>query len=203
MRARFWITLLAGLALVAGPALAHRETPYREGLRLHEGHPGAETSVGGRLYLSTAASSAISNTNTETAFSTSYTVPPSFLTAGRGLEICYQGIATSTNGTDTLLIKAKIGSTALITTAAVDVANDNIFTGCTRVAIRTDGASGTFVAMGSYADPGAAGAALKNAYKASTAIDTTASQAVTVSATWSAASASNSARLDYLQVNLY
>ena len=158
--------------------------------------------VATRASSNIAASTAVSNTVSETAFSTSYALPANGVVAGSVIRIRYQGIATATNSTDTLTIKCKLGSTALVTTAAVDVADNNIFDGEVYVVVRTVGASGTYVACGSYADPGAAGTARKNAFTASTAIDTTASNTIAVSATWSVASASNSCRLDVLTVEV-
>lgn len=155
-------------------------------------------------YANTAASTAVSNLTAETAFDTKFTIPKNSLQPGQTIKVKFQGIATSTNSTDTLAIKLYIGGiagTALLTLAARDVANNDIFTGEVLIVFRTIGASGTFVAYGSApASPNASGTA-KNQYStASTAIDTTAAQDIVVSATWSVASASNSCRLDILVV---
>lgn len=161
----------------------------------------------GVLYSNTAASTAISNTTTETAFSTKATLLANSLAPGSLIRIRYQGIATSTNATDTLAVKLYIGGlagTALISHAATDVANNDVFQGEFEVLIRTIGPSGTMVGTGTYKSvPAAAGTATyKDAIIASTAIDTTAAQDIVVSATWSAASASDSVRLDFLRVVL-
>ena len=170
---------------------------------------GTALAIGGLAYQNTAASTAISNTATETAFSTVYNTPANSLTAGTVVRIRFHGIATSTNSTDTLTIKLKIGGsttnttgTAVITTSAVDVANNDIFTGYAELVIRTDGASGTMVACGLYSDPGAQGSTCKAFSLASTAIDTTVAQPIKVTATWSAASASDSCRLDILSIQI-
>lgn len=160
-----------------------------------------------KLYSSVAASTAVSNTTTETLFDTSYTLPANVLKAGSLLRIRYQGIATATNSTDTLAAKLYIGGTAgtlLQTCGATDVANNNIFAGEFYLSVRTIGASGTFVGWGNYTATLAASgtATMVVGIKASTAIDTTASQVIGVSATWSAASASDSCRLDYLTVEM-
>lgn len=158
-------------------------------------------------YSNEAASTAISDTTTETAFSTSYTFPKNSLAVGQRIKIKWQGIATSTNSTDTLAIKVYIGGitgTLLFTHAATDVANNNVFMGEYELIVRTVGASGTVVGFGTGKSvPAAEGTATyKDDILASTTIDTTAVQQVAVSATWSVASSSNSVRLDFLTVEV-
>lgn len=159
----------------------------------------------GVFYTNTAASTAVSNTTTETLFDKYATIPARTLRAGNLIKIRYQGIATSTNSTDTLAIKLYIGGltgTALISHAATDVANNDVFQGEYELIIRTIGSSGTMVGCGTYKSvPAAEGTATyKDDILASTTIDTTASKVIGVSATWSVASASNSCRLDFLRV---
>jgi hypothetical protein len=151
---------------------------------------------------SAAASSAVTNTTTETNFDTTATIAANSLAAGSVLRIKWQGIATATNATDTLTIRVKVGSTAVLATAAVDVADDDIFGGYFDVVIRTVGTGGTMVGNGIYQDPDAAATALKMKNLASTAVDTTAAITVAISAEWSVASASNSCRLDLFSVDL-
>lgn len=156
-------------------------------------------------YSNTAASSAVSNTASETAFSLAYSVPANSLVPGEVIDIFWQGIATATNGTDTLAIKVYIGGTSgtlLFTHAATDVADNNVFSGWYKLIVRTVGASGTVVGFGhGKSVPAAEGTmTAKDDILASTAIDTTAAQSITVSATWSNASSSNSCRLDVLHV---
>lgn len=169
--------------------------------------------LGGVAYRNVAASTALSNTTSETMFSTMLTIPANTLKAGTVLKIRYQGIATATNSTDTLAIKLYIATvttagsitgTALISAAAVDVADNNTFSGEAVVVIRTAGASGTLVADAKYKTTAAEGTAtIKDDITASTTIDTTVAQYVGVSGTWSVASASNSCRLDIMVVEIY
>ncbi len=163
--------------------------------------------LGGVVYANTAASTAHSNTTTEALFDTQYSIPANTLVAGNVIKVRFQGIATSTNSTDTLLIKLYIGGlsgTAILTGTATDVANNNIFCGEATIVIRTTGASGTLVAIGSHSQvPAASGTAVPVfQITASTTIDTTAAQVVGVGADWSVASASNSCRLDILTVEI-
>lgn len=160
-------------------------------------------------YVAVAASAAHTNTTTEALFDKTYTIPANTLKAGSVIKIRYQGIATATNSTDTLLVKLYLGGlsgTALLTGTATDVADNNIFAGEAMVVVRTIGASGTFVAVGTHTDvPAASGTAVHNITEitASTAIDTTTTQVIGVGADWSVASASNSCRLDIMVVEVY
>lgn len=167
----------------------------------------------GNVYANMAASSAVSNTTTETPFSTYYKIPANKLRQGSVIKIRYQGIAPATNSTDTLAIKLYLATditagaivgTTLISHAATDVANDNVFFGEYELIIRTAGSSGTMVGCGTYKSiPAAEGTATyKDDILASTAIDTTVAQFVAVSATWSVQSSSNSCRLDFLRVEI-
>lgn len=163
--------------------------------------------VAKKLYAATAASTAISNTTTETEFSNYYTIPANALKVGSLLRIRYQGIATATNSTDTLTAKLYLGGkagTALQTCGATDVANNNIFAGEFYMSVRTIGASGTFVGWGNYTATLAASgtATMVVGVLGSSTVDTTAAQKIAVAATWSAASASDSCRLDYLTVEM-
>lgn len=143
--------------------------------------------LGGLVYKNTAASSAVTNTVTETNFDTKYTIPANSLTAGTVVRARFQGIATSTNATDTLTIRGKLGSTVVFATTAVDVANDNIFAGEMTLIFRTVGASGTVVGSAMYNNPGAEGAAILTKSLASTSADTTAAITLAISAEWSVA----------------
>lgn len=159
------------------------------------------------VYTNEAASTAISNSVTETLFSTQYSIPKNTLAAGQLIRIRYQGIATATNSTDTLAIKLYIGGlsgTVLLSHAATDVADNNVFSGEYELIVRTIGASGTVVGCGTAKSvPAAEGTATyKDDILASTTINTTAAQVIGVSATWSVASASNSVRLDFLRIEM-
>ena len=154
-----------------------------------------------------AAGTALTDSTTETALA-SVSIGANRLQVGSLIQIRYQGIATATNSTDTLAVKLYIGGlsgTALISHAATDVADNNVFTGEYELAIRTVGSSGTMVGVGTYKSvPAAEGTATyKDDFLASTTIDTTVAQSVAVSGTWSVASASNSCRLDFLRVVVF
>lgn len=156
-------------------------------------------------YVLSAAGTALTASSTETALA-SYTIPARTLAAGNVIRVRYQGIATATNGTDTLAIKLYVGGlsgTAVITQAAIDVANNDTFGGWADIVIRTVGAAGTFVASAWYKTTAAEGTAtMKDDITASTAIDTTASQAITLSGQFSSTNAGNSCRCDVFIVEI-
>lgn len=163
----------------------------------------ATRKVGGLAYRNVAASAAVTNTTTETAFDQSVTIPAASLKAGSVLKVRAQVIATATNATDTLTLKLYVGTVEIATTGAVDVANSDIGYIDADIVFRTIGASGTLVGTGCVAlgVPGTVTA--KPFLKASATVDTTAALAITVQATWSVANAGNSCRLDVITVEQF
>jgi hypothetical protein len=151
------------------------------------------------LLNNVAASTAVTNTTTETTFSNgTITIPANTLKVGDLIRVRGQAVASSTNSTDTLLIKGYVGSTNIFTTGAVDVANGDIATFDFTLVVRTIGASGTVFGLGtqSLGVPGTVTA--KPFTLGSTTVDTTAAVVITVKATWSVASASNIVALQAL-----
>jgi len=141
---------------------------------------------------STTASTAITATATETVFSNgTATLAANSMKAGDQYRIRASGIATATNAADTLTIKAYIGATLLADSGAIDVANNDTFDVNLTLSVVDIGAAGHFTCLGTIKLGGAAAVA-KNINVASTVIDTTASQAITVKATWSSTNAGNS-----------
>lgn len=154
------------------------------------------------LYSAEAASAAITNTTAETAFDKSVTIPANTLQVGDVLRVRAQGICPSTNATDTLNVRLKVGTVVLVATGAVDVANNDIFHIEADMVVRTIGAAGTVVASGLQALGTEGTVTAKPAKLASTTLDTTLAQAVAVSAQWSVANAGDQVRLDVLDVEL-
>jgi predicted RecA/RadA family phage recombinase len=189
-------------AFVGTVVKAAGDTATTARIKLNDQSSQAGAGSGALTYSQEAASAAVTNTTVQTAFDKSYTIPASTLRPGDVIRVRAQGIATATNSTDTLNAILRIGTVDVIATAALDVADNDIFVIDADIVIRTNGASGTFVAGGSsnIGVPGTATTKAKS--KASTAIDTTATQSVNVTATWSVASASNSCRLDILDVQI-
>jgi hypothetical protein len=163
--------------------------------------------LGGVVYAAVAASAAHTATTTEALFDKQYSIPANTLVAGSVIKVRFQGIATATTA-ETLTVKLYIGGlsgTAILTGTATDPANNDIFTGEALIQIRTAGGSGTMVAIASGNIVPAATRVAVPVFQitAETAIDTTAAQVVGVGADWSGNSASNSARLDIMVVEIY
>jgi hypothetical protein len=154
---------------------------------------------------SVAASTAVTTASATTPFDKTATIPKNSLTAGSTIHVRLQGINTGANASNrTLQFILKLNSTAILTSAAVDVEASDTFMADAFITIRTVGPAGTFVASGIYQDPDLPqSATVKSFLKASTAIDTTADQVVSVDAVWAGgAGADLSARLDILDVEV-
>ena len=164
--------------------------------------------LGGLVYSSVAASAAHTGTTTEALFDKQYSIPANTLLAGSIIKVRFQGIATGANSTDTITVKLYLGGlsgTAILTGSATDATANDIFTGEALIQIRTIGASGTFVSVGSMnIVPAASGTAVP-VYQivASTAVDTTGALVIGVGCDWQSSSGTNSARLDIMAVEIY
>jgi predicted RecA/RadA family phage recombinase len=154
------------------------------------------------LYSAEAASAVITNTVTETAFDKSVTIPANTLQVGDVLRVRAQGICPSTNSTDTLNVRLKVGTVTLVATGAVDVANNDLFHLEADLVVRAIGANGSIVASGLQALGTEGTVTTKPAKLAASALDTTAAQTVAITATWSVANAGNQVRLDLFDVEL-
>jgi len=160
-------------------------------------------STGSKLYTNAAASTAVSNgVNTEQDYDLTYTLPANMLKVGDVLNIKGHIVVSATASTDTITVKVYLGSTAIVTTAAVDAATGDIITFNVNVVIRTIGASGTFVAYNHNANGVPATGTVKAGFVASTAIDTTTTKVIKASSTWSATSATCTSAVQSLIVTL-
>ena len=168
-----------------------------------DGHLILADNAGQLLYQNVAASAEVEDTASETAFDKTYDIPKGFLKAGDKLRIKARAYVLDQNGTDTQTLILKIGTTTIISTGAVTVADADIGYIEAEVTIRTIGASGTFVAGGNVSFGVEATVAALPFLLASTAIDTTtADLTISVTATASAKHADNEIYLDDLSVEL-
>jgi hypothetical protein len=167
---------------------------------------GARQTLQGVIFTQTATGT-IANSVTETAISSTgvgtLTLPANFFVAGKTLKITGLGIHSSA-ANPTIRIKIKFGSTIMLDTTAVGTKNstDEGFQVTGVITCRTTGVSGTVFSQGFY-NEGASGTGnfdMKNT--AATTIDTTASQAMTITAEWGTASASNTISLTNLVVEV-
>jgi hypothetical protein len=153
------------------------------------------------LVWNTVAPTAVANTTTETVIFPNITIPANYLQDGRTLNIRAQG-QHSTTATPTLIFRLRWGGVA----GTVIALSPTFTTGSGVTAnlweidllaqVRANGSSGTIAVIGCATVQGASvpsqlmcvgGAATP----AATTVDLTADTALSITATWSAASASN------------
>ena len=149
-----------------------------------------------------AASTAVSNTATETTFDQKVTLAANLLAPGDVVRVRLMATATATHSTDTWNVKLYLGSIAIVATGAIDAVDGHVAYIDADIVIRTDGASGTLVAAAVSSIGVANSATLKPTLLASTAVDTTAAMDVKATATWSVADTGNSCRLDVMNVEV-
>ena len=162
------------------------------------GASSTETRVPGSIFAITA-DGAVSNTTTETTVlgtaAGTKTLPTNFFSAaGSTCRVTVCGTITNT-GTPTLDLKLKYGSTVIASTGAttlVGITGTGNFTATFMVTCRTTGASGTVRASGTltYFSTGTTPNLVQFADQ-NTTINTTTSNAIDLTATWSIADASN------------
>lgn len=159
-------------------------------------------------YANNAASAALTASDTATNFDKAGTIPANFLRPGDVIRVRWQGIATATNSTDTLRSRLMLGTVAVVTQAAVDVANNDVFQGEATIIVRAIGASGAIVAaatspvIGAAKQDGTSSITARSEFLASTAVDTTAALTVAIEGKWSSTNAGNSCRLDMIHVEV-
>lgn len=167
------------------------------------------------LYNASAASTALTTFTAQRAFDNGYaTIPANSLQVGSLIRIRYAILQTAVNGTDTIQsiltiggalaasTLAVTGGTALLTTTATPGGANFTLDGEFELAIRTIGSSGTVIGSGIYKKV----PTIITTYApvpvtlASTAIDTTVDQIISLGIVYGASSASNSARCDFFRV---
>lgn len=150
------------------------------------------------LSVITAASSTITNTTTETAFSTTFSIPANRLRVGSVLRLRARASVSSGNSTDTLTLRARLTNAAgalLGEGPAVDVTNGGGDVGDIdlEMIVRTLGSGGTMMTNGKI---GLLTAVKSTGSEGAVTIDTTAANVLVITAQWSVASASNIVAMD-------
>lgn len=146
----------------------------------------------GLVGVAVADSASVTNTTTETTFSTcTKTIDGATLQAGDVIEVVFRAHCVATNSTDTLNLKLYLGTEEICATGAVDVANSDIGFIHAWITVRTLGASGTIsaTALTALGVPGTAAALPRRKDQATE--DISGDIAITVKATWSVANACN------------
>jgi len=143
----------------------------------------------------------LTNTTVETILG-QVALPAAYFQKAKAVRVSWAGTVPSTNSTDTLLIKARVGTLgtasdpAVFTGTATDATNSDVFGGDLQVLARADSAASVaLIASGSATNPGAAPSRLQVASAAASAVNTSAVVYVTITGAWSVASASNQCAL--------
>ncbi len=138
----------------------------------------------------------VENTTTEGVLA-SYTFEENFFKKGKVVHFEALVKVLDNNSTDTLVVRARLGGTtltgtAIVTTSAVDVSDDDICVVRGSLVCRDNPtASGTIVAMAEANDPDAAGQATESYGAVVSSLDLTADLLLEITAEWSVAHADN------------
>lgn len=164
--------------------------------------PADQTGSGATALFTATADATVGNTTTETTLfgsgSGSLTLSANYLTTGKTVAVRMWGYIT-TNVTPTFRLRLKLGSTVIADSVAVATPNIGAtarpFIVDAIITCRTTGATGTVMAQVEYLIGGTASsltvATEGSETNAAVTIDTTATQAVDLMATWGAANAQN------------
>jgi hypothetical protein len=152
------------------------------------------------VYAATAAGTTLTDSTVETSLG-SYTFPANFFQLGKVIKFRATVATPSSNSTDTLVIKAKIGSATLYTSAAVDQANGDVQVVEGTLTCRGNPGASVVLAGGGFAMPPDASGTAATGWAAVTAGQNTAGAlALDITGTWSVAHASNQCALQSLVI---
>lgn len=110
--------------------------------------------------------------------------------------------ASATNSTDTLTVNVKLGTETIVTSGAVDVANDDRYICEGDIVVRTGGSSGTLQGVGIHMLPAAAGGNMISWVKDQASEDLSGNVTFDLTADWSVANAGNSCHAEILNVQV-
>lgn len=160
---------------------------------------GADLLSGSPIFVSTS-SATVANTVTETTLVGSgvgsATLAANSLIAGRGIRVRADGYIGTHSTAGTVRIRVKYGSTTVLDTGAQTMTNslsNRRWSVDALIMTRTTGASGTVIGQGAFEYNTAAttAGAIDMVATATTTIDTTASQAISMTIEWGTANAAN------------
>lgn len=165
----------------------------------------------GGVFSASVAAGVSVNTSTSELATYSVTLPANILRAGTMVRISGMVTAPTTNSTDTLIIRVRIGpttltGTAVLTGAAIDVANGSFAVFNTVLTVRADpSATSAIVGSSQLSNFGttSAGVAAVPQTLAATNFATNGALLVEVTLQWSVSSASDIAIGDYLNIEIY
>lgn len=160
----------------------------------------------GCIFTQTATGTA-ANTTSETTISSTgtgtLTLPADFFTVGKKIRLTGFGIHSGT-ASPNLTIKIKFGSTVILTTGAVATGNSTNegFNIAADITCRSTGVSGTVMSGGNYIENATTPRSFGMVNTGTVTVNTTVSQAITVTAQWSVANASNTISLQDFAVEV-
>jgi hypothetical protein len=166
---------------------------------------GVNQSHSGTLFTQTA-DATCANTTTETTLTSTgvgtLTLPANFFVAGKTIKLQAYGFHSSTSGT-TVTIRIKLGSTTILTATGTSGPDTNAgIIMDTVITCRTTGASGTVSGQGVYTEIGNSPNFRQMTNTAAVTVDTTTSQAISMTAQWGAASAGRTITVTNLSVQV-
>jgi hypothetical protein len=134
--------------------------------------------------------------STDEAALDSYTFPANFWQVGKVVRCKWAALVADNNSTDTLTTFVRLGATglgdtAVFTSGAVDVADNDVSAVEVDLVCRSVGASGVVYAVARGSDPDAPHSKLIGDALTSVSVDTTAASTIVFSADWSVAHADN------------
>lgn len=156
---------------------------------------GVAQTVNGVLFTQTQTVT-VANTVSETALTGTgtgtLTLPANFFAAGKTIKIRALGYHSST-ASPNITIRVKLGSTTILTTGAIASGNgsDDAWVCDAFFTCRTTGGTGTVIGQGYYEEVHGNGNRGGMVNTATTTIDTTASQAISITVEWGTADAGN------------
>lgn len=153
-------------------------------------------------FTQVAASAEITDTADETEFDQQVVIPANMLKIGSRLHVRMGGFVGASNGFDTLLLRLRLGSVILVTTAAVDTSANDIWAFDAVVVMRATGALASGILLANYQNPDAPNATPRLTHRANILLNTTIANTLRASALWSAANAGNTVRQDMMNVRL-
>lgn len=149
----------------------------------------------------------IANTSSETAFSSSYTIPANTLVAGEVIRVKLWGTYGTTTIAPTLTGKFKIGNTVVLNTGAltavINLTNEGWFVDISLL-VQSTGSSGAADVEGyaEFASAATTGLSVNIPNTSTYTIDTTTNQTLSTTITWSSANASNTITLRQMSVEI-
>lgn len=163
-----------------------------------------------RARITPSATDTVTNLTAETAFAQKHTIKANTLRVNDVVKLRGMVRATSTNSTDTTLIKVKFGTLVVCISAAHDLANDDFVNFEAEITIDAVGAGSTAKAsfsgrtwLGKAAGQATPAInAVNDSKKSDSGFSTLADFDITVTNTSSVASASNIARLDNFNLEI-